>query len=100
LGNPSHGADTEVRAPATRDFEYGAVRRVSFIRPGGAWAAGDVERRRVFRALSRKELGGVGWKDTQAGGLRYDAFGGPLDEVWQLDTQRADTEVHGLMGQI
>jgi hypothetical protein len=51
-------ADTEVRAPARRDFEYGAVRRFSFIRPGGAWVAGDVERRRVFLSLDRKEVGG------------------------------------------
>ena len=93
-------ADTEVRAPGTLNLEYGAVRRFSFIRPGGAWIAGDMERSGVFRCLDRKEVGGVGWKDTQAGGLRYDAFGRPLDEVWQLDTQRADTEVHGLVGQI
>jgi hypothetical protein len=94
-------ADTEVRARATRDLEYGAARRFSFIRPGGAWVAGDVERRRVVRSLDRKKVGGgVTWKDTQAGGLRYNAFGGPLDEVWQLDTQRAHTEVHGLVGQI
>jgi hypothetical protein len=50
VGGPEDGcsrmgaqrADTEVRAPATLNLEYGAVRRFSFIGPRRAWVDGDV----------------------------------------------------------
>jgi hypothetical protein len=51
VGGPTNGlvrmdtqrADTEVRAPATLNLEYGAVRRFSFLRPGRGCVERDVQ---------------------------------------------------------
>jgi hypothetical protein len=94
-------ADTEVRAPATLNLEYGAVRRFSFISPGGAWVAGDVERRRVVRALDRKEVGGELVGKTR----RPEAYAtARLATLWtrfgSWMPSGPDTEVRGHVGQI
>jgi hypothetical protein len=68
-------ADTEVRAPATLNLEYGAVRRFSFIGPRRAWVDGDVPPGgRVF--------------DTQAGGLRHGRWAAPGHDLPRMGTPR------------